>query len=194
MKKWTALVLALCLTFSLAACSKDPDNSQSDSSSSASVGNSDSEARSSGNFTRGELGDTLTNVFFSYRVEDAYLANEYEGKTPSEGNDFLIATIKVKNVSEDDLPMFSSDFQIQWGDDDNDEAFGYPIDQFTDEQMEDEYTLPVGESITKVVVYEVPHGAVAEGDADYSISYLEVYGDDFEGDMYFVYFPASFKA
>lgn len=191
MKKWTALVLALCLAFSLTACSNVPAD---DSSSASGAGNSDSETRSSGNVTTGELGDTLTNVFFSYRVEDAYLADEYEGKTPSAGNDFLIATIKVKNVCKDDLPMFSSDFQIQWGDDDNDEAFGYPIDQFTDEQMEDEYTLPVGESVTKVVVYEVPHGAVAEGVADYSISYVEIYGDDFEGDLYFVYFPASFKA
>ncbi len=120
-------------------------------------------------YADGRIGDTLVNEFFSYCVNSAELADEFTGLKPAEGYIFLVAELTVKNVWGDTIPMFSSDFQVQWGEGDYD--YGYPIDKFTGTQMEDEYDMPRGQTITATVVYEIPR---LEGTNEYSISYAEM--------------------
>jgi hypothetical protein len=141
------------------------------------------DGREVGGYKDGRLGDTLTNAFFSYTVDDAWLSDDFEGESPSQGNTFLVAEITVKNEFGEELTMWAEDFQIQWGD--TDEEYGYPIEKLAESQMEDEYTLKRAETITALCVYEVP--AVTE-EQEYSISYLEYYEDGLEGNVYFCYF------
>ena len=56
----------------------------------------------------------------------------------------------------------------------------------SDEQLPESYELAINEEKTGLLVFEVP-----EGEKDFSISYLELFDDDSEGDVYFVFFTAE---
>ena len=65
----------------------------------------------------------------------------------------------------------------------------YYMDQVSDQQLPTEYELAVDEERTGALVFEVP-----EGEKDFSISYLELFEDGSEGDVFFVYFTAEDQA
>ena len=110
----------------------------------------------------------------------------------AEGNKLLVAELTVKNTDRSTVTMYDTDFQIQWGDDDDDDAFDAPItyysDAVSDDQLPEEYDLSVNEERTGLLVFEVP-----EDSKDYSISYLEQFSNDTKGDVFFVYFTAKDK-
>ncbi len=134
-------------------------------------------------YAEGELGDTLVNAFFAYSVDSAEIVDSYAGYTAGKGMQLLDCVITVTNVFGDEIPMFNSDFQIQWGDGDEDYGYGLILDDST--SMPDEYTLAADETVTYHVVYEVPAGTDF-----FSVSYMEIYADNTEGDVFFVYFEA----
>ena len=55
-------------------------------------------------------------------------------------------------------------------------------------QLPTEYELAVDEEREGLLVFEVP-----QGEKDFSISYLEVFDDSTEGDVFFVFFTAEEK-
>ena len=86
--------------------------------------------------------------------------------------------------------MFDTDFQLQWGDD-ADDAYAFPVatsEKILDDQLPEEYELKVKESTTGVLIFEAP-----EGNEDFSLSFLEYYEDNSEGNLFFVYFTADEK-
>lgn len=140
----------------------------------------------------GFFGDTMHTEFFDYTINSAYLCDEYEGYTPEDGNEILVADITIKNTFRESIPMFDTDFQIQWNDD-ADDAFDVPITYYLDDVLNDqmlpgEYMLSVNETVNGLLVFEVPAGQM-----DFSISYLEVFDDDTTGNVFFVYFSAEKK-
>ena len=143
-------------------------------------------------YAEGRIGDVMRTYFFDYTVNSAYTCKEFEGYTPAEGNKLLVAEITVKNTDRSTVTMYDTDFQIQWGDDDDDEAYDVPItyygDAVSDDQLPEEYDLGVNEERTGLLVFEVP-----EDTRDYSISYLEQFSNDTEGDVFFVFFTAKDK-
>ncbi len=206
MKKFVSLVLATVVTAAvLTGCGSNGtltgSSSSSGSSSSGSGSSSSSPAASSSAGTQagypdengnaeGRLGDTMHTYFFDYTVNSAYLCDEYEGYTPADGYEILVADITVKNTSTSTLPMYDTDFQIQWNDE-ADDAYGFPItldlnDVLNDQMLPGEYDLAIAKSINGLLVYEVP-----AGNKDFSISYLEMFDDDTTGDVFFVYFSAD---
>lgn len=194
MKKFVSLFLATVVTAAvLAGCGSNGTlsggSSSSGSSSSSTANNSVGYPDENGN-AEGRLGDTMHSYFFDYTVNSAYLCDEYEGYTPADGNEILVADITIKNTSTSTLPMYDTDFQIQWNDD-ADDAYGFPItwdlnDVLNDQMLPGEYELSIGKSINGLLVYEVP-----AGNKDFSISYLEMFDDDTTGDVFFVYFSAD---
>ncbi|MCM1214788.1 MAG: DUF4352 domain-containing protein [Lachnospiraceae bacterium] len=214
MKKFALLFLATVVTATvLAGCGSNGTlGSSSTSGSSSSTGSSASSSTGSsiassiassssaasteagypdenGN-AEGYLGDTMHTYFFDYTVNSAYLCDEYEGYTPADGNEILVADVTVKNTVTSTLPMYDTDFQIQWNDT-ADDAFGFPItlelnDVLNDQMLPAEYELSINQSVNGLLVYEVP-----AGNKDFSISYLEMFDDDTTGDVFFVYFSAS---
>lgn len=172
MKRTISLMLALVLAFSLAGCG----------------GSESGTGYPEDGFAHGYLGDTMHSYFFDYTVNDAYLCTEFEGYTPSAGNELLVAELTVLNTSPSSITMYDTDFQAQWGEDDDDEAYAFPITEIvSDQQLTAEYDLGIRKDITGLLVFEVP-----EGYSDFSISYLELFaGDNDEGetgDSFFVYF------
>ena len=65
--------------------------------------------------TEGGIGDTLSNMFFDYTVLEATSPAEYDGYTAAEGNRLIVCSVKVKNTFGETIPMYDSDFQLQWG-------------------------------------------------------------------------------
>ena len=144
------------------------------------------DGRRVGGKVKGKLGEELTNVFFTFKVNKAEYADAYEGLKPLRGYKFLIAELTVKNAFDEPTPMWAEDFIIQWGDGDKD--YGYPISKSTSAQMDEAYRLAVDESVTKTLVYEVP---AADESREYSISYLEYYEDKVEGNLFYVVFTVA---
>ena len=187
MKKVFSILLGMTLMFSLVGCGTT-------GSSSSSGGSSDNKSGvyAEDGYGEGEMGDVMHTYFFDYVVNSAYICSEYEGYEPEEGNKLLVADVTVKNTSGDTIEMYDSDFQVQWGgegDDDFDLPITYYEDAVSDEQLPEIYELKHRESRTGLLVFEVPEDS---GD-EYSISYLEAFDDDTEGDTFFVYFDATEK-
>lgn len=141
-------------------------------------------------YGEGFMGDTMHTYFFDYTVNSAYLCDEFEGYIPSlEGYRLLVADVTVKNTFNESIPMYDSDFQVQWNSDDAD-AYDVPITYYTDavssQQLPGEYDLAVDEERSGLLVFEVP-----EGNADFSISYLELFDDGTQADVFFVFFTAE---
>ena len=137
-------------------------------------------------YAEGRIGDTMWTAFFEFTVQSAEYVDSYAGYEPQEGCRLIDTVIRVRNTFGEELPMYSSDFQIQWGSDVSDvddDAFDYPIEPLDDTMAPEEYKLPRGGSAEYHHVFEVP-----QGESDYSISYLEYFEDDTEGDVFFIYF------
>lgn len=175
MKKIVSALLVLTLAFTMAGCGKKVD---------------------SDGYKEGKLGDTMKTYFFDYTVNSAYVTNEFEGYTPSEGNRLLVAEVTIKNTFKEEIEMYDTDFQAQW-DSDGDEDFSVPITYdgteegmapLNDQQLAGIYTLASKEEVTGLLVFEVP-----EGKTDLSISYMEAFDDDSTGTTYFVFFTAEEK-
>lgn len=150
---------------------------------------SEEEDSSDGGYYEGRMGDTMETYFFDYTVNSAYVCDEYEGYTPEEGKSLMVADVTVKNTFYESIVMFDSDFQVQWNSD-AEEDYDFPItfygNEMSDEQLPEEYELSVNEERTGLLVFEVP-----DDKKDFSISYLELFDDDSEGDVFFVYFTAN---
>lgn len=184
MKKIASLLLATLMTVSLVGCG--------DSSESLSGTN---DIYPEEGYAEGGLEDVMHTYFFNYTVNSAYICEEYEGYVPADGFDLLVADVTVKNTSGESITMYDTDFQIQWGDDDNDDAFDVPVTYYmeTTQSLGDdvfpyEYDLANKESRTGLLIFEVP-----EGEPEYSLSYLEYFDDDTSGDVFFVFFSAEKK-
>lgn len=215
MKKFASLFLATVVTAAvLTGCGSNgtlssgsgssgtsgstPSLSTSSSTESSAAASSSSSAESRAGYpdengnAEGRLGDTMHTYFFDYTVNSAYLCDEYEGYTPQDGNELLVADITVKNTVTQSLEMYDTDFQIQWNDS-ADDAFGFPITLemedgavLNDQMLPGVYELSINQSVNGFLVYEVP-----AGNKDFSISYLEMFDDDSTGDVFFVYFSAE---
>ena len=167
--KFIALALSVAL-FALAFTACGP-NLLTDAGGSQAAGGAGRIPENTGTQTEGGIGDTLSNMFFDYTVVEAASPAEYEGHTAAAGSRLIVCGVKVKNTFGDTLPMYDSDFQLQWGaigGDDNDYAFS--LDAFSDAMMPLEYELADGEEATYDLVFEVPADVT-----DFSLVYLEEY-------------------
>lgn len=188
MKKLCLTLLTGMLLLALTACDEFPLNGVNtgdpapDESSSAP---SESVITAEDGYAIGYLGDVMRTVFFDFSVNDAYVCDSLDTYLPAEGNQLLVAEISIKNTSTYSMPMVDYDFQIQWGD--GDEDYAVPIsDSIVENQMPAEYEIPIDDSVTYTVVFEVPVDM-----KDFSIAFLEYFTDNTEGDVFFVYFTAE---
>ena len=105
----------------------------------------------------------------------------------------------MKNTFRESIEMYDTDFQAQWGEDEDPEATPSPSPRTRgplpnwnrwEEINCRALSLAVDEERSGQLVYEVPQGYV-----DFSLSYLELYDDGSEegntGDTYFVFFTAQ---
>ena len=130
----------------------------------------------------GDLGDTMSTYWFDFSVDEAVLTSEYEGSTPSEGNVLLVLMMTIDNTYFEAVPMYASDFDVEWEDPDSYET---PIRIFIngEELTEDIYELPFADLVDATFVYEV-----AEGYNEFIVYFDEYFADETLGNIYGVYF------
>lgn len=182
MKKLLSISLALIMCVVMASCTQGgvvgtPGSAAPASSKTA----TDNVVKAKDGLAEGVLGDVMRNTFFDYTVVSAAYVDTYADYTPAEGNVLIDTVIKITNVFGDEIPMYREDFQIQWGE--GEEDYGYCIDPIDDTMLPVEFTMAEDEVVEYHVVYEVP-----QGNSEYSISYLEYFEDESEGDVFFVEF------
>lgn len=186
MKRFGALILALALAWSLTACGGS--GSSGTSVLPALNGGNGGAASSEPSFEDGRIGDVMRTYFFAFTVNSVYTCDSFGDFAPEEGKQVLVAEVSVKNTFDESLPMFDTDFQIQWDDEqDPDNAYANPISaNFSDELLPETYELAVDEQVTGLLAFEVPADV-----KDYSLVYLEEFDDDTTGDFFAVYFTAK---
>ncbi len=192
MKKITYVLAGVVLAVSLVGCSSVKSVSGGESEEKKEFQEeTQTEVSSEDGYGEGRFGDVMKTYFFSYCVNSAYLCDEYNGYLPADGKRLLVADVTVKNTYNESIEMYDTDFQVQWnteGEDDYDVPITYYTDPVSAEQLPTTYELSVNEEKTGLLVFEVP-----EGYKDFSISYLEMFDDESEGDVFFVYFTADEK-
>ena len=162
-----AMVLTMCMMFT--ACGTSVNNIVS-----AEDGQAD-----------GVIGTTFRTYFFDYSVDSVAFPSEYEGYVASEGMQLLDVVITIKNTFGDTLPMFNSDFQIQWhdlGNGEDDFDYGIVMDD-SSTVMPYSYSLANGDTCNYHIIYEVPAEA-----KEFSVSFMEFFADNTEGDVFFTRF------
>lgn len=145
----------------------------------------DSVVKAQDGYAEGRIGTTFETAFFNYSVDDVKYISEYEGLKPAEGMQLIDATITVTNTFGDEMPLFYDDFQVQWHDlGQEEEFFGYgTLIPGSTTLIPEEMVLKRAETFTGHVVYEVPAEA-----KEFSISFLELFEDGAEGDVFFTWF------
>jgi len=146
-------------------------------------------------YAEGGMGDVMRTYFFDYTVNSAYLCRSYKGYTPVPEYIFLAVDVTVTNTSDQSITMYDTDFQVQW-DDPAEDAYDVPFTYYleTDTVIDSyvlpaEYTLERNESRQGLLLFEVP-----DWSWDFSVSYVELFDDDSEGDTFFTYFAPEYDA
>jgi hypothetical protein len=187
------LTLALLMILTLAACGGDSASGGPDSSGGAGSG----EVRAEDGYAEARVGDLVHSYFMDFTVNSAYTTSDYHGHTAPEGMKVLVVNMTIKNTFNESLPMYDDDFQGQWSSSSETDEFAWPIteaedgsdlDVVSEDQLPAEYQLGVSESRTGDLVFDVP-----ADEKDFSISHLELFDDDSEGDTFFVFFTAEEK-
>ncbi len=133
----------------------------------------------------GDIGRAFSTMFFDYTVAAAESPAEYDGYTPAEGNRLVLLRVTVKNDFGSTLPMYDTDFQLQWGEGDND--YAWAVDAFNSEMMPLEWELADGKTVTYDMLFEAP-----AGQSDFSLVYLEEYTDKDGNEKTGDFFSANF--
>lgn len=189
MKRLCSLLLALLLLLALAACGGDSGDSGGSS------GAGSGEVRAEDGYAEARIGDLVHSYFMDFTVNGAYTTAAYHGHTAPEGMKVLVVEMTIKNTFNESLPMYDDDFQGQWSASSETDEFAWPItegedggdlDAVAEEQLPAQYELAVNETRTGTLVFDVP-----ADEKDFSISHLELFDDNSEGDTFFVFFTAE---
>lgn len=172
MKKLISIVLALTAALTFTGCSaQDAVQGVSDAV--------QAQGRQYGQTYELAQNESMKCQFFTLSMNSATLKDEFAGATPDgEGNKFLVANVTILNSweGEEAIPMYDTDFELNW---EGQEGTIYPVTNYSDEMLPEEYSIDPAGEITGNLVFEVP------GDkTDFSFRYLEYYDDDFEGNTY----------
>ena len=146
------------------------------------------DGRKYGQTYEAEQNESLKSEFFEYSVKSAKVVSELpDGSTAEDEDDkILIVEVAVENIFREEIPMFSSDFELVY-DGMTDDYDGIPLEEgFLEDQFEDSWDMPKGDSQTGTLLFIVPSGVT-----EFGLKYLEIWEDDFEGNTYTIHFTAE---
>lgn len=123
--------------------------------------------------------ETVHTALFDFEISNVAAVDSYLSLLPTEGNQLVEMELTVTNTGEDSLTMFAEDFQIQWGDGDDD--YGVCLAAVDDSMVPYTYTLEPGATYTGTMIAQVPAGTTA-----ITIAYQETLASGREGTAYFV--------
>lgn len=129
-----------------------------------------------------QVGETVSTVLFDFTVSDPQTLDSYTGIDIPDGQKLVSMNLTVSNTSEDTYRMFAEDFQIQWGEGDND--FGTCLDAIDSDMMPFSYDLEPGQSHTGMMLVLVPADCT-----QLTVAYQEMKANGEKATAYFVEVP-----
>jgi hypothetical protein len=127
-----------------------------------------------------DVGETTQTTWFTWLISSVRTTGDIDGYASGSGNKFVVLDITTTNTFEESLPMFSDDFTLRYTDEAGKLVETYPLEAFTDGMYPDDFQQEIGETTNGFVVFEVPDTVDSA-----IIYYLEIYEDEFEGDIYY---------
>lgn len=129
-----------------------------------------------------QVGETVSTVLFDFTVSDPETLDSYTGIDIPDGQKLVQMFLKVSNTSDQTYTMFAEDFQIQWGEGDDD--FGTCLEAVDDYMMPYSYQLDPGKTYSGMMLVLVP-----EDCTQLTVAYQEVKGNGDKATAYFVEVP-----
>ncbi len=124
-------------------------------------------------------GETVSTALFDFSITDVSLVESYPGIDIPDGEWLVRMCLNIRNTSSQTYTMFLQDFQIQWGDGEND--YGICLNAVDDTMMPYAYGLTPGQERSDWLMARIP-----EGSASCTVVYQEYKTDGSRGDAYFV--------
>ena len=129
-----------------------------------------------------QVGETVSTTLFDFTVSDPQTLDSYPNIEIPDGEKLVSMNLTVNNTSDQTYTMFAEDFQIQWGDGDDD--FGTCLDAVDTSMMPYSYQLEPGKSHTGNMLVLVPADCT-----QLTVAYQEVKGNGDKATAYFVEVP-----
>lgn len=174
MKKLFAAMAASVMLLSVTGCSKEALDNVSQFI--------EASGRDYGGTYTAKMGEEQKNSFFTTIVNSVELKDEVNGYVPDEGYEFVCVNITVKNIFGEQIIMGCGDFEIAWGDDEDERDVPAYAEDLSADLYPDQFYLEKNEKFTGTVFFTVP----VDRDGDLKFIYEELYDDDFEGSTYII--------
>lgn len=129
-----------------------------------------------------QAGETVSTVLFDFTVSDPETLDSYTGIDIPDGEKLVSMNLTVSNTSEETYRMFAEDFQIQWGEGDDD--FGTCLASVDDSMMPYSYKLEPGQNHSGNMLVLVPSDCT-----QLTVAYQEMKGNGDKATAYFVEVP-----
>lgn len=129
-----------------------------------------------------QVGETVSTVLFDFTVSDPETLDSYTGIDIPDGQKLVQMFLKVSNTSDQTYTMFAEDFQIQWGEGEND--FGTCLEAVDDYMMPYSYQLDPGKTYSGMMLVLVP-----EDCTQLTVAYQEMKASGDKATAYFVEVP-----
>lgn len=129
-----------------------------------------------------QVGETVSTVLFDFTVSDPETLDSYTGIGIPDGQKLVQMFLKVSNTSDQTYTMFAEDFQIQWGEGEND--FGTCLEAVDDYMMPYSYQLDPGKTYSGMMLVLVP-----EDCTQLTVAYQEMKASGDKATAYFVEVP-----
>lgn len=129
-----------------------------------------------------QVGETVSTVLFDFTVSDPETLDSYNGIDIPDGQKLVQMFLKVSNTSDQTYTMFAEDFQIQWGEGEND--FGTCLEAVDDYMMPYSYQLDPGKTYSGMMLVLVP-----EDCTQLTVAYQEMKASGDKATAYFVEVP-----
>lgn len=121
----------------------------------------------------------MHTALFDFTCGQASTLDEFGSLEIPEGNKLVQFHMTVTNTSDETYEIFKDDFQMQWGDGDDD--FGIAMYPLTTDMFPIETELVPGDSVEGDMMVYVPTDA-----ATLTVAYQEILGNGNDGNNFFV--------
>ena len=130
---------------------------------------------------RAKADETVETALFDFACSDVKVEDSHDGIEVPDGQKLVSFLISITNTSDEAYSIFKDDFQLQWGDGDNDFGVGFSAteDDFT--MLPDSTELLPDSSIMGRIYVAVPQDTTT-----LTVAYQEILEDGSNGNAYFV--------
>ena len=129
--------------------------------------------------TRAKADETVHTALFDFTCGQPETIEKFGNIAIPEGDKLVQFHISVTNTSDETYDIFKDDFQLQWGDGDND--FGVALESVNDLMMPDATELIPGEAHVGQMLVAVPQDTTT-----LTVAYQEILESGEDGNNFFV--------